>query len=150
MIVYGLAQQGSSYAQDLGNHGWNPASTAGDAWGRYSNAFASGDYYDAGRMTGDTVIAVGGDLLLGYGAYKGMTAGGASDTAAATSAGDPDLVNLASDARTMRISPKWPAQFTLKWPPCFAGFGPPPRRPRQRPTQSVSSSPDPHLLSVSA
>jgi hypothetical protein len=83
-----MAQQGASYVDDLGKHGWNPFSTAQDALGRFGSAFDSGDYYSAGAMTGDSVVAYTADVLTiagGIGAYRALT--GASGAAAGAGAG---------------------------------------------------------------
>jgi len=52
---------------------------------------------------------------------------------------------MLSVAEDLRISANWPRQIARNGHP-GSGFWPPPRRPRQRPTRGVSSSPDPHLL----
>ena len=73
MAVQSVGEQGIDYAKDLGNHGWNPFTTAGDAWAPYAAAISAGDYYSFGAMAGSTGITWAGDALMFYGAYKGMS-----------------------------------------------------------------------------
>jgi Pretoxin HINT domain len=114
-----LGKQGADYANDLGQHNWNPVDTAADGWAPYQNAIDTNRYDKLGQMTTGTAMTWGGDALLIYGGIKGVQGasggGGCSfraDTAVVTTAGAVAIAGLkvgdtvaAYDPRTGETGP---------------------------------------------
>jgi hypothetical protein len=85
-----LGKQGADYANDLGQHNWNPVDTAADGWAPYQNAIDTNRYDQLGQMTTGTALTWGGDALLIYGGIRGVqgaSGGGATDAGAVDAAG---------------------------------------------------------------